>query len=195
MSSILKVIDGLQNGPWSFWKFCLGPFSPSSSSSALSRRRPTVPRRPPPLWAGRRPTPVSPPPHASPLDPWTHFPRALELPPFATPPRTISRPPPRRRRGEPAAPPQDVNSRAPQHLKKPEHSILCALSLAPRSGSPEHYRLRHYRPSSELAADSHPPPFPPAINPANRSASLSRSSLTSSRRLSSTRNPSRRAPP
>ena len=126
------------------------------------------------------------------LDP---APYALVPPPFATPP-------PKLRAAATATPPWRARCTTPgrQLMRapasgEPEHSILCALSLAPCSGSPEHYRLRHYRPSSELAADSHPPPFPPAINLANRSASLSRSSLTSSRRLSYTKNPSRRAPP
>jgi hypothetical protein len=68
-----------------------GSFSPSSSSSALSRRRPTAPRRAPPLWAGRRPTPASPSlhvalPHAS-----GPIPLVLVPPPLATRPRRASR--------------------------------------------------------------------------------------------------------
>ena len=96
MSFSLKVILVLHLGPWKFWKLQMGPFSPSPVCPSLSHRRPTVPRRPPPFWAGRRPTPVSPPLHASSLDPWTHYPLALELPSLATPPRSSSRLPPRR---------------------------------------------------------------------------------------------------
>ena len=133
--------------PLKFLEIAFRSLSSSPACLLCFPRRPTVPRRPPPLWAGRRPTPVSPPPHASPLDPWTHFPRALELPPFATPPRTVSRPPPRRRRGEPAAPPQDVNSRAPQHLENPSTLFYALFHLLP---------LRKPRTPP-------PPPLPPEL--------------------------------
>ena len=194
MSFGLKVITGLQFSPWNFWKLQIDPFSPSPVClSALSPPVPCAAR--PPRWDApgqiqlrlrftwRPHELLDPPPYA--LEP--------PLPRHATPPSpavaTATPPWPVQR-----STPGPQLARAPAS-GEPEHSILCALSLAPRSGSPEHHRLRHYRPSSELAADSHPPPFPPAINPANRSASLSRSSLTSSRRLSYTKNPSRRAPP
>jgi len=120
--------------PLKFLEIAFRSLSSSPACLLCFPRRPTVPRRPPPLWAGRRPTPVSPPPHASPLDPWTHFPRALELPPFATPPRTVSRPPPRRRRGEPAAATRTTNSRT---LQNPEHRSLLFPSLFWPLAAPE----------------------------------------------------------
>ena len=157
--------------PLKFLEIAFRSLSSSPACLLCFPRRPTVPRRPPPLWAGRRPTPVSPPPHASPLDPWTHFPRALELPPFTTPPRTVSRPPPRRRRGEPAAPPQDVNSRAPQHLENPstlfyalfhllsapeaQNTTASAITARARS-SPRTAILRPFRP--QLTSPINPPP-------------------------------------
>ena len=169
----------------------------SSSSACLSPLFPAAGavRRPPATLGRPRPNPTSPPLHVAP-------PRASgPSSPRAGAP-SLRHAAQNRLAAATATPPWRARSTTPgRQLARapasgePEHSILCALSLAPRSGSPEHYRLRHYRPSSELAADSHPPPFPPAINPANRSASLSRSSLTSSRRLSYTKNPSRRAPP
>ena len=57
MSPILKVIAGLQLGPWNFWKLRLGPFSPPSSLPACS----VFQRRPPPLCsaAARRGGPAS----------------------------------------------------------------------------------------------------------------------------------------
>jgi hypothetical protein len=132
-------------------------------------RRPTVPRRPPPLWAGRRPTPVSPPPHASPLDPWTHFPRALELPPFATPPRTISRSPPRRRRGPAKTHPQSSISRAQPQYKYPRElhpSFFCQFPT-PRA-------------RNAAAAHIHADELTLAVEPRLRSSSARANPLTSS---------------
>ena len=127
---------------WSleFLEISFGSFSPSSSSSALSHRRPTVPRRPPPLWASRRPTPVLPPLHASSLDPWTHYPLALELLPFATPP-------PKLRAAATATPPwpEPLQHQGPQfacasepRAPHPSFSPTCLASR--RSGSPEQRR-------------------------------------------------------
>src|SRR6185437_6100492 len=80
----------------------------------------------PPFSVALSPTrrPESPPPLLC-------FALALHLPCHA--PRTSSRPPPRRRRGELAAEPQDPFQRAHEHLKDPSDlflSFFCSL-LAP----------------------------------------------------------------
>ena len=97
---------------------------------------PTAPRRPPPRWTGRRPTPTSPllragtyasPRSRPPSSRWCSqaVPRTLAASRDAVPP------PPQRRGGEPAAVPQTTNSRA---LENPEHrsllfpSLICPLS-------------------------------------------------------------------
>ena len=56
------------------------------------------------------------------------LPRAGALPASPRHPDKALQPPPRRRGGEPAAPPQDVNSHAPQHLENP-CTLFRTLSL------------------------------------------------------------------
>ena len=79
---------------------------------------------------------------------------ALEPPPHATPPRraqnflaAATATPPWRAR---CTTPGRQLARAPAS-GEPEHSILCALSLAPRSGSPE----RHRRPPNAGEPQAH----------------------------------------
>ena len=115
-----------------------GSLFPSPVCPSLSHRRPTVPRRLPPLWAGRRPTPVLPPLHASSLDPWTHYPLALELLPFATPP-------PKLRAAATATPPWRARCTTPARQLarapasgEPLHSIPLVPTLFSRLHIPEH---------------------------------------------------------
>jgi len=123
LSPILKVISALQFSPWKFQKLCLGPFPlpparlPALFFSAGYRRRCAVPpahrgraSRPPLLCAGT---------HASLRSFSTALGLALVPPPFATPPRTASRSPPRHRRGGLAAAPHSLLSRVHEHYKHP----------------------------------------------------------------------------
>ena len=140
---------------------------------------PTDGATPPPLWAGRRPTPVSPPPHASPLDPWTHIPRALYLfSPCHAPPR-LRRLPPRRRRGQHGIEPCRSFFRAPQHPEDPRILILALVPQLPAS-TPQNTTTATRTPaSSKLTVD---PPFQTRSARADAtisSASSSRSSQTS----------------
>ena len=136
-----------------------------------------------------------PPPHATSclLAPTRHaaLPRrppffALELPSLATPPRTAQRPPPRRRGGELAAEPQASNSRAQQHQEGP-FTLSRMLSLQFPDPNPRTAPPSAQTPAS-LTSSSNPllHPFSPSINPANRSASPSRTFPTTSRRPIST---------
>ena len=109
------------------------PFSPSSSPSALSRRRVQCsaarrrrgePARPLLLRAGA---------HASCGSSYTAFGFALEPPrPCHAPPPSPEQPvrsPPRRRRGGPAAAPQGLISRAHEHYFYPRKLFLSSFRL------------------------------------------------------------------
>ena len=151
------------------------PFSPSSSPSALSRRRVQCsaarrrrgePARPLLLRAGA---------HTSRGSSSTAFGFALEPPrpchappPSAEPP---ARPPPRRRRGEPVAAPQGLISRAHEHYFYPASysSPPFAFSVLPHLRTPPPPRLT----SDELTPTIDPPPQTRSThaNPTIRSAS------------------------
>ena len=162
-------------------------------SPALFRRRCRAPpaRRSGPaagqVQLRRRPT-------RHPLEPWTHYPLARVPPPFATPPRTSSRLPPRRRRGpartEPAAP----FSRAHQNqgalldlfpsLSRsfPAQTPQTATAALPNAGEPQAPIEPHLHSRSAQ------------INPASSSALAPRSSPTSPPRPIRTGTPRRRSP-
>ena len=102
---------------------------------------------------------------------WTQLPARWSSLPSPRPRRSFARPPPRRRRGEPAAPPQDINSRVPQHLENPstlffvlfhllpapeaQNTTASAITARARS-SPRTAILRPFRP--QLTSPIDPPP-------------------------------------
>src|SRR6185503_11645103 len=123
-------------GSLEFLEIAKLPLSSTSPPCSVLRRRPPTAPTPAP-WRGFPAFPainsscsVA---HASrgPSPPLFGFALALSSPCHA--PRTSSRPPPRRRRGELAAEPQDPFQRAHEHLKDPSDlflSFFCSL-LAP----------------------------------------------------------------
>ena len=174
------------------------PFSSTSTSPLCSRRRPPTAPTPAP-WRGfpaaffRRAGP-----HASHRSSSPSCCLALE--PLAVPrvpprPEATAPPPPRRRGGTPAAQPASLFSRAHQNqgalldlFPSPSRSFPAQTSWNAAAAPPN---------AGELKA-AVAPPFQSRsaqIDHANSFASLSRSSRATSRRLSSPRTPSRRAPP
>jgi hypothetical protein len=140
------------------------PFLLPLSASLLSRRRC---RAPPARRAGTPPAKsnfVSP-SRGFPTSPWTHCPRALELPSFATPPRTSSRLPPRRRRGPSSAAPRTPILRAPQHPWRPSiaiHSPTRSLpTLNPQNIAAAPCELRRAHPHRGAAIPEQLHPYSP----------------------------------
>ena len=142
-----------------------------------STHRPETPRRrcraPPARRAGTPPAKsnFASASRGAPTSFWTQLPTRWCLLPSPRPRRSFARPPPRRRRGEPAAPPQDVNSRAPQHLENsstlfyalfhllpaPEAQNPTASAITARArSSPRTAILRPFRP--QLTPPIDPPP-------------------------------------
>ena len=108
--------------------FLLSPCSPASRAADSAT--------PPAAALGRpRPSSTLPPLHvAPPQASRPTVPSRWSLHPSPRPRRSFARPPPRRRRGEPAAAPRTPNSRA---LRNPEHRSLLFPSLVWPLAAPE----------------------------------------------------------
>ena len=115
--------------PLKFLEIAFRSLSSSPAGLLCFPRHRTAPRRPPPP----RPTPTSPllraGTHASLRSFSTALGLALVPPPFATPPRTASRSPPRHRRGGLAAAPHSLLSRAHEHYFYPRKLFLSSFRL------------------------------------------------------------------
>ena len=166
LSSILKVIAGLQIGPWSFWKFRLGPFPlpPAPLLSLAADRRRHAAR--PPLWAAlpRHLPPAS--FHASRPSSSTPSSFALDLP-------SLRHAPPKLRAAATSPPPwpgqdrarRSFLSRASASLEVPQRVPL-ALSHAPCPVSPNQRRRSSVTPASSTPQRSrHCSSPPPALTP------------------------------
>ena len=161
MSPRLKVIAGLQLGPWNFRKLQIDPFLlPPACLLALFFSAAAVQCRRPPWRASpatscfalaptRRSQP-SPPPVAS---------RWCSLH-SATRPRRGQQPPPRRRGGELAAEPAALSSRTHEHYKYPSIPFCLLFRLLPTP-----------TPQNTVAAPQNTSEPRPTVDPPHRSSS------------------------
>ena len=171
MSFSLKVIAILHLGPGNFWKLQNSPFSPSScllACSVFPHRRCAVSPAP---WRASRPPLLRAGARASLRSFSTALGLALVPPPFATPPRTASRSPPRRRHGGPTAAPQGLISRAHEHYFYLRKLFLSSFRLfrapTPQNAAAAPLELRRAHP----AVDPPPQTCSTHANPTIRSAS------------------------
>ena len=168
-------------------KFRLGPCLLPQLPSLLSLTADSA--TPPAAALGHpRPTPTSPllraGVHASRPSSSTPSSFALELPPFATPRRTVSRPPPRRRRGpSPLQHPRPLSRARASAPEKTLHSVSLALSLFPCPDTPERRRRSTERrrasspPSSRASTAAPPKSTTPIALPRPRAALRPNSAL------------------